>query len=76
MTQEQVAWSDNKSRSFFREVDAGLREPGWNSILRIAEALGVTVVELVAAAVEELAKEEPRRKKKSTKRTPPTHRST
>lgn len=75
MTQEQVAWSVNMSRSFFREVDAGLREPGWSSILRIAEALGVTVVELVTAAVEELAKEEPRRRKKSTTRTPPARTS-
>jgi transcriptional regulator with XRE-family HTH domain len=51
ITQEQLAFDAGITASALSRIERGLNSPGWMTVKRIAEALGVSVTQ-VAAEVE------------------------
>jgi transcriptional regulator with XRE-family HTH domain len=54
MTQEQLAFDAGITASALSRIERGLNSPGWTTVRRLAEALGVTLARL-AGEVEEAA---------------------
>jgi transcriptional regulator with XRE-family HTH domain len=48
LTQEQVAFGAGMTVSALSRIERGLNSPGWTTVRRIAEALGVSLVKLVS----------------------------
>jgi transcriptional regulator with XRE-family HTH domain len=46
ITQEQLAFDAGLTASALSRIERGLNSPGWMTVRRIVEALGVTLVEL------------------------------
>lgn len=46
ITQEQLAFDAGLTASALSRIERGLNSPGWMTVQRITEALGVTLVEL------------------------------
>ncbi len=53
MTQEQLAFDAGITASALSRIERGLNDPGWTTVSRIAKALRIPLVDLVAA-IEEL----------------------
>jgi transcriptional regulator with XRE-family HTH domain len=51
-TQEDIAFGAGLTPNSYGEIERGRANPGWTTVRRVAEALGVSLVEL-AEAVEE-----------------------
>ncbi len=48
ITQEQLAFDARLTVSALSRIERGLNDPGWTTVERIANALGVSLVELAA----------------------------
>jgi transcriptional regulator with XRE-family HTH domain len=48
ITQEQLAFDAGITVSALSRIERGLNSPGWTTVRRIADALGVSLSELVA----------------------------
>jgi transcriptional regulator with XRE-family HTH domain len=48
ITQEQLAFDAGITTSTLSRIERGLNSPGWLTVKRIAEALGLSLVDLVA----------------------------
>jgi len=46
LTQEEVAFEAGMTASALSRIERGLNSPGWTTVRRIADALGVSLVEL------------------------------
>jgi transcriptional regulator with XRE-family HTH domain len=49
ITQEQLAFDAGITASALSRIERGLNDPGWTTVNRIANALRIPLVELVAA---------------------------
>ncbi len=49
ITQEQLAFEAGITSSALSRIERGLNDPGWTTVNRIAKALRIPLVELVAA---------------------------
>ncbi len=47
ITQEQLAFDAGITTSALSRIERGLNSPGWMTVKRIADALGLSLVELV-----------------------------
>ena len=47
ITQEQLAFDAGITASALSRIERGLNDPGWTTVNRIANALGISLVELV-----------------------------
>jgi transcriptional regulator with XRE-family HTH domain len=50
LTQEELAFNANITVSSIYRIERGLSNPAWATLLKIAAALGVTPLKIVAAA--------------------------
>jgi transcriptional regulator with XRE-family HTH domain len=47
ITQEQLAFDAGITASALSRIERGLNDPGWTTVTRIANALGISLVDLV-----------------------------
>lgn len=50
LSQEELASRAGIHLTWVSHIESGRRNPGWSTVARVASALGVTMVELAAAA--------------------------
>lgn len=56
LTQEQLAWTTKMSRVYISEMERGLREPSLTTLLRLADAFGITAATIVEEIEKDLKK--------------------
>jgi transcriptional regulator with XRE-family HTH domain len=52
-TQEDVAYAAGMTTSSYSRIERGLTNPAWTTVQRVADGLGITIVELAKAAERE-----------------------
>lgn len=57
MTQEQLSWGTGVDRKYISRLEHGHMEPGLGTILKLVQALNVTLGAFMAEVEEELAKQ-------------------
>jgi transcriptional regulator with XRE-family HTH domain len=53
LTQEQLAFEAGITSSGLSRIERGLNDPGWTTVRRLTDALGIGLAELVASLAED-----------------------